>query len=411
MKKLFAKFSAMMHKKSNLDADPWSQIVASIEKAALAIKPQLGHRYHLKNVIFDCPSETHKMHLMTLFSPYGTHVSEAMMQGERLNKFVENHLRTPIHEVKVDASCAFSFVIHQMHSWEMNSLKLGCVFQGEWEKINPETCANPTLTLEIKDAQGIRTLTLETFPVVVGKLSSEPDIRIDAMFTSGKHAILQYEAGSVVWEDTSTNGTFINGEKIHHQSKALKGKEVMILGSNTKQSYADFAQITVLACVLPSVSDDTFGLEVSATPMMEVIPTPCDLEVQPTPMKKIMYHIDVSSYEGSTTYDCEERFPITIGRGKEQTIRIPSDPFADPLTGLLKGTQFQRNTVSRHHLEILGITPKRDALRIKSVGTHGTTLEGKRMEGEIEVPFNHTMELGIDNPPVRITIRLQGVTP
>lgn len=128
----------------------------------------------------------------------------------------------------------------------------------------------------------------------------------------------------------------------------------------------------------------------------------------PTPIVTPIYRIEVRTYEGVYVHEIAH-FPLTIGRGNDQTIRIPSDPLADK-NGIhrIHDTPHQRNTVSRHHLEILGTTPQGDALRVRSSGKYGSTLEGKPFRGEIDVSLNQTLTLGIDSPAVEVTITLKG---
>jgi len=140
----------------------------------------------------------------------------------------------------------------------------------------------------------------------------------------------------------------------------------------------------------------------------KIAPSNQELDCLPTPILTPIYRIEVRTYKGVYVHEIAH-FPLTIGRGNDQTICIPSDPLADS-SGIhrIHDTPHQRNTVSRHHLEILGTTPNGDALRVRSSGKYGSTIEGKPFRGEREIALNQTLILGVDSPAVEVTITLKG---
>ena len=152
------------------------------------------------------------------------------------------------------------------------------------------------------------TFPITTLPVVMGRITAV-DITIEAPSVSRQHARLsQHEATLVVEDLQSSNGVFVNGERIKERH-ILKNGDKIGLGPNVCLRIA-WAEETVLA------SPETWET---------VIPTePTTAESLPTPLPASHPSLMISLADGQTLTHTLTADEVTVGRGTENDIVVPS---------------------------------------------------------------------------------------
>jgi uncharacterized membrane protein YhaH (DUF805 family) len=70
---------------------------------------------------------------------------------------------------------------------------------------------------------------------------SSCDIRVDDRFedVSRHHATITEESGALIFEDRSSNGSSVNGQRLHHSRKVIQNGDRIILGANCILSWND----------------------------------------------------------------------------------------------------------------------------------------------------------------------------
>ncbi len=90
----------------------------------------------------------------------------------------------------------------------------------------------PRLRLQIQDAKesGPHTLEIEQYPAVLGS-STHADIEVSGYYVSARHCTLHWEGQQLWLADHSTNGTWVDGVRIHRGSRvALANGAVLGFG-------------------------------------------------------------------------------------------------------------------------------------------------------------------------------------
>lgn len=414
---------------NNNDNYIWQTILESIEKTAkIESESKRYEIYKISSILFKCINIELKNKLLLEFIKYN---SENKDKEHLVSKQIDNSVKLklkkffPIIELEKD----FYYQLEVTPNVKDFNNSLICEFKGESfmeddikkkdeikveddiEKKDEIAKKEIYLLLKINDKKEEREIKLEKFPVTFGK-ADDNDIVIYSEYTSKFHGKIIFENNNFYFIDNSTNGTFINGKKIHNNQEEIKGKEVIIFGGNKKQEYNNYGQITILTIanndkIIALKSENTPISPISNTPTPISHPTPtAGLVIKTTPII-VKYNIIVKSFDGEKAYDVKNDFPITIGRDIDQKIIIPTDKTADESTGIAimgDGKKLQRNTVSRKHLEIIAIDEIKNIVKVKTHSSYGTFINGEKQDDEFELPIDSSMELGVDEPLVSIKI-------
>ena len=149
---------------------------------------------------------------------------------------------------------------------------------------------------------------LTNLPITIGRVESA-DIIINAAFVSRKHARLNQLGNRIVIEDlNSSNGVFVNGERIRHTHTLCNGDKIG-LGPQV------FLRITWQEETVVVSADYEPDLVASAPPMSQTAPAH---PLVPPPA------LSITIANGATHTEIVTKDEITIGRGADNDVVIPA---------------------------------------------------------------------------------------
>lgn len=397
--------------------EQWEWIVSPLRETAkeIATATKAGFSYVLDEVVIICPSDEQRQKLFHQLEQLQLRIqSDGSYLSAQMNNTLKLYMRPIYPSLEITPQCRYRIEVSEHVGNAFMSKALVIRYTGRWQANTKQPFPESSLVslmIELKDASGSKTITIERFPATIGR-NIKNDIVVNANYVSMEHATIAYEEGKIIYLDSSTNGTFVNGIEYKKKSRELVEKDILILGGNTKQVFNDYAQIEVMKIKYPDKTND-LGMQMRSTPVSKPVDEPkTGMQIRPTP-SILFYEISLDLHGKSKSFlidGIKISFPISIGRGDDQMIRIPTDMDADD-RGILQNAvgTFKRNSVSRAHLQIIEMTDDSTALKIRSTGTNGTYIDDKRYDGEFILPMGATMVLGNDTPPVRLTcIKMEG---
>ena len=265
-----------------------------------------------------------------------------------------------------------------------------------WSKWSQATLPKPgkgnAVVLRIHDAQGEQAgIHRETYPIKIGR---QGDITVSGTYASTHHCTLHWHGGQVELEDHSTNGTWIDGAKLHRQSKLLSlGKHSIKLGKG-QGDVNDWPEIELdILAEKPQIHATPTPVVISdATPIVisEVTPIATDAPV-------LLGVLSVQDATGNPHIDVL-RLPFSIGRGAKYDYATPSAHVG------VSGS-------SGPHLVIEAINAEGAEVLNEAHSKNGTLLGGVLQGGRFLWPFGEEITLAPkwkDNPPVRICLKRPG---
>ena len=255
--------------------------------------------------------------------------------------------------------------------------------------------AGPCLQLSIQDGKegGPRTLQIEQFPAVLGS-STHADIEISGYYASARHCTLHWDGQQLWIADHSTNGTWVDGERVHRGNRVALANGA-VLGFGRDQGDADFARY-------PSVQAQLMRKPVApgatATPVAPSTSTPVapGLAAPVAPYRAPAENaplalLAIVDATGSPKYDVL-KLPFSIGRGSAQDYVVPD----------------ANQGVSREHLVIESIDGAGAVTLNRAVARNGTFAGNKALPERFLWRFGQELVLGekwANAPVVRIALR------
>lgn len=108
---------------------------------------------------------------------------------------------------------------------------------------------NEHIILEIKDQNGYCTkkINISDLPISLGK-DMHSDVYINGTYVSSSHGKIKLENNSLIYEDFSKNGTFVNGKAVHYmpnKSITINQDDEIILAGYYPNQQRDFPCITI----------------------------------------------------------------------------------------------------------------------------------------------------------------------
>jgi hypothetical protein len=243
----------------------------------------------------------------------------------------------------------------------------------------PSPQRGPSILLRIQDAQGAGApFQRDSYPMLIGRAG---DIAVAGTYASSRHCTLRWQNGQVELEDHSTNGTWLDGAKLHRQSKPLSlGAHRLKLGKAQGEA-KDWPEIEL-----------EFRPEMR-TPVSE--PTPVSLA---TPIASdtgpLLAVLSAQDATGSPLIDVQS-LPFSIGRSK----------------GCDYATPPAHAGVSSHHLLIEALHERGAEVLNEAHDKNGTALEGELQGERFLWPFGATILLAPKwqkDPPVRLLLKRPG---
>jgi pSer/pThr/pTyr-binding forkhead associated (FHA) protein len=256
-----------------------------------------------------------------------------------------------------------------------------------------ERLAGPGLRLSVQDAKspgGSRTVEIEHFPAVLGS-SMHADVEISGYYVSTRHCTLHWEAEHLWVADHSTNGTWVDGERVQRGNRvALANGALLGFGRDRGDSEQDrYPALRVHLLRQPVAAG------ASATPVTPSASTPvaplASGRTSPVGGVKALAVLAIADATGSPLRDVIT-LPFTIGRGSSQDYVVPD----------------ANEGVSREHLVIEEITPLGAATLNRAVSRNGTFSGNKALPERFTWRFGQEVVLGerwADAPPVCMTLR------
>ncbi len=238
------------------------------------------------------------------------------------------------------------------------------------------------VVLRIRDSQGQHDdIRRETYPVKLGRQS---EITVEGTFASAGHCTLHWRRGRVELEDHSKNGTWIDGVRLHQQSKPLSlGKHQIKLGKGQGE-VKDYPEI---------------GLDIlaeTATPISQ--PTPLNTHTPiASDMQALLAVLSAQDATGNPHIDVL-RLPFSIGRGAGSGYVTP--PAHAGVSGL--------------HLVIESFNDQGAEVLNEANAKNGTALGGVLQGERFFWPFGEEITLAPkwkNAPPVSILLKKPGGQP
>jgi pSer/pThr/pTyr-binding forkhead associated (FHA) protein len=272
----------------------------------------------------------------------------------------------------------------------------GITLYGRWEKRIPASLAGssrrhgPSLRLTVQDAEAAkgaveegREITLDSFPAVLGS-SPEADTLISGHYASARQCTLDWDGEHMWLEDHSTNGTWIDAQRLKRGSRTLVS-DGMVISFGREAGAADYARFPLLRVRLSSLSRER-----RITPIAASRGTPVTRKETPILLEKTALAVLHAGTTGTQIRIL--KVPFTIGRGSDQDYIV-----AEANEG-----------VSREHLIIREVT-ETGALTInKAINKNGTYAKGVALPQEFEWRFDHEIVLARQSrraPPLHLVLK------
>jgi pSer/pThr/pTyr-binding forkhead associated (FHA) protein len=276
------------------------------------------------------------------------------------------------------------------------------ILHGRWESGVPETAQapaqssrlpGPTLRLAVQDAKEgeARVVEVEQFPAVLGS-SVHADVEISGNYVSARHCTLHWD-GELLWlADHSTNGTWIDGERVRRGQRVAVANGAL-LGFGRDRGEGAFDRYPAIRA---SLLRQPLAAGATATPVAPSGSTPVAPGIAPLEKPRSLRLVPLAvlavvDASGSPRHEVL-KLPFTIGRGTAQDYVVP-----DANLG-----------VSREHLVIESIDRTGAVAVNRAVSRNGTYAGSDELPERFVWRFGEEIILGekwTNAPVVRIALR------
>jgi hypothetical protein len=318
----------------------------------------------------------------------GQHVSVEQFLGLDKEFSAEDLAETDPFEEKLNQAAAPLYRIILHGRWESRPAAAQRAGRSSGESPLPPTLrlAGPCLRLSVQDARspgagkggGTRFVETEHYPAVLGS-SVHADVEISGYYVSARHCTLHW-AGQQLWlADHSTNGTWVDGERINRGSRVALANGAM-LGFGRDKGSTDHDRYPALHARLMRKPE---GPGASFTPVSPSSSTPVAPGAAPpisnrAPAQKIpLAVLAIVDATGSPLRDVL-KLPFTIGRGSAQDYVVPD----------------ANQGVSREHLVIEEINRAGAVTLNRAVSRNGTFAGNRPLPARFVWRFDEEIVLG-----------------
>jgi len=263
----------------------------------------------------------------------------------------------------------------------------------------PPKHSGPTLRLSVQDARaGAQVVEIAQFPAVLGS-SAHADVEISGYYVSARHCTLHWDGEQLWLLDHSTNGTWVDGERVRRGSRVALANGAL-LGFGRDRGLEEHDRYPAVRAQLMRHSA---GPAASATPVAPSRSTPVapGIASPPSPALSVcppdaapLAVLAIVDASGSPKQDVL-KLPFTIGRGSAQDYVVPD----------------ANQGVSREHLVIESIDPAGAVAVNCAVERNGTFAGSRPLPGRFVWRFGEEIVLGekwTSAPAVRIALRPVG---
>ena len=256
-----------------------------------------------------------------------------------------------------------------------------------------ERFAGPGVRLSVQDAKSpgeAKAVEIEHFPAVLGS-SMHADVEISGYYVSARHCTLHWEGERLWVADHSTNGTWVDGERVQRGNRVALANGAL-LGFGRDRGDAEYDRYPALRVLLLR---QPVAPGASATPVTPSASTPVSPVVSgpksPVGIVKALAVLSIADATGSPLRDVIT-LPFTIGRGSSQDYVVPD----------------ANEGVSREHLVIEEINPQGAVTQNRGASRNGTYSGNQALPERFVWRFGQEVVLGerwADAPPVSITLQ------
>ncbi len=250
------------------------------------------------------------------------------------------------------------------------------------------------MRLSVQDAKspgGERIAEIEQFPAVLGS-SVHADVEISGYYVSARHCTLHWEGDQLWLADHSTNGTWVDGERVQRGARTRLASGALI-GFGRDRGDAEYDRYPALRAqrmrvpVTPGANATPVAPSVS-TPVAPGVPASIPNHVAEEAPLAVLAITDAT---GTPIRDVL-KLPFTIGRGSAQDYVVPD----------------ANQGVSREHLVIEEINRSGAVTLNKAVSRNGTFAGNQPLPERFVWRFGQEIVLGerwADAQPVRVSLR------
>ena len=258
-----------------------------------------------------------------------------------------------------------------------------------------ERLAGPGVRLSVQDAKsptGSRTVEIEHFPAVLGS-SAHADVEISGYYVSARHCTLHWEGEHLWLADHSTNGTWVDGERVQRGNRvALANGALLGFGRDRGDSERDRYPALRVHHLRQPVAAGASATPVTPSASTPVAPAPVvGGHKSPVGTVRPLAVLAIADATGSPLRDVIT-LPFTIGRGSSQDYVVPDS----------------NEGVSREHLVIEEINASGAVTINRGLDRNGTYAANKALPERFVWRFGQQIVLGerwADAPPVSITLQ------
>jgi hypothetical protein len=347
----------------------------------------------LEQFLREFPAESRVHWVKKLLGPaVGQHVSVEQFLGLDRAFAPEVLAETDSFEEKLNQAAAPLYRVILHGRWENGPAAAAEPAEAS-SPAEPPKLSGPALRLQVQDARGddSRVAEIAQFPAVLGS-SAQADVEISGYYVSARHCTLHWDGEQLWLLDHSTNGTWVDGERVRRGSRVALANGAL-LGFGRDRGAAEHDRYPAVR-VQPL--RDAAGPGASATPVAPSPSTPVAPGIASAPSVRqpeaaplaVLAIVDAS---GSPKHDVL-KLPFTIGRGSAQDYVVPD----------------ANQGVSREHLVIESIDHAGAVAVNRAVERNGTFAGRRPLPERFVWRFGEEILLGekwSNAPSVRIALR------
>ena len=274
------------------------------------------------------------------------------------------------------------------------------------EAVAPENAreSGPTLRLSVQDAKepdagswnGTRVIEVSEYPAVIGS-STQADVEVSGYYVSARHCTLHCEGQQLWLVDHSTNGTWIDGERVRPGARIAIAHGAVLgfgrdKGTGEYDRYpavrAQFMRKAPAGGTIPTPVAPSRATPVAPAAVVAAAPLAAPLTGARKLPLAVLAIVDAT---GSPRRDVLT-LPYTIGRGSAQDYVVPD----------------ANQGVSREHLVIEAIDASGALTLNRAVGRNGTSAGNAALPERFVWKFGQEIVLGekwASAPVVRLSLQ------
>ena len=321
----------------------------------------------------------------------GQHVSVDQFLGLDREFSAEDLAETDPYEEQLNQAATPLYRVILHGRWESKSATES---SGASPSLAPQVprVAGPCLRLSVQDGGGNGVIDIEHFPAVLGS-SVHSDVEISGYYVSARHCTLRWEGQQLWLVDHSTNGTWVDGARVHRGNRVALANGA-VLGFGRDKGDSDHDRYPAIHAQLMR---NPMAPGAGATPVPPSGSTPvapavaASMSIHAARGKAPLAVLDIADATGSPRRDVLG-LPFTIGRGSAQDYVVPD----------------ANQGVSREHLVIEEINRSGAVTLNRAAGRNGTFAGGQALPERFLWRFGQEIALGekwTSAPVVRISLR------